>query len=261
MAMTPNSAHSPHVAGSGDANPAVLNLRRPAPTMTASASKQQEGDVVMAAAVEEPPPRLPPTALRLPNLATVGQGSPSQVAKVLSILHWVGIGLGALIALFLIFHGQGGPPEDLGKSETQPAAKTESPSDWQAPPLPSAGDSQAPKWTPPALAPEAGEAPRFEPAPAPAPPKDSHEPESASEAPAFESWPKQDAAEEPSTSPEMPALEQASNTAPTPPNPAGPVVRTAQREMPSYEPLNSSRTGSAEGEDVQPLGITVPVPQ
>jgi hypothetical protein len=260
---------TPHGAGpaTGDVGPAVINVRRPRATL---GEAPIPAELVLAKADET----LPPTALRLPNLAAI-PAPPSTLNKIFSILHWCFIGLGSLIALWLIFGGRGGPKPTGEDIPAAPArAQVDSTPAWNPPALDTAGDSDAPKWTPPpaSVAPTtpAEAPPSMEIAPPAAAPAGSAPVTSESDAPSYDAWPQGDAklpeapaadapqpeaaAPEATPEPELPAApawQEAS--APPAAATAGPVARTAARETPAASP--------APGGEAHPLDLTVPVPQ
>lgn len=264
---------TPHGAGSaaGSGGPAVINVRRP---RGMAGEAPIVADLVLTGADEN----LPPTVLRLPNLAAIPAPT-SRLNKVLSILHWCFIGLGSLIALWLIFGGRGGPKPTGDELPAAPArAQVDATPVWNPPPLESGGESVAPKWTPPgasaAPAAEAAAPPSMEISPPAAPPAASNSaPADAAaagaEAPTYESWPQGGAnspAAEPAVAPSetpkaettpepelprAPAWQDASN--PPVEATAGPVARTAARETPAADPTP--------GGEAHPLDLTVPVPQ
>jgi hypothetical protein len=277
MVVTPNSAQTPSnfagplVQNPAVQNPAVLNLRRPGAAFAepvAPSAAAPDANIVLATVVADDD-ALPTTVLRLPHLAATDAGS-SRKRSIASIAHWVAIVLGAIIALWLIFAGRAKPLEDA-PSSTAPARADAAPgADWKAPPLPSAGDSAAPSWNPPPL-PSAGDsaAPKWTP-PAAAPPatapdstsnaspahEHNHDHAPAGEMPAHETWPKGESTEPAASQPEFPtAPETTAQYAPIGSN-TGPAYRTAKRDTPPVEPYTP-----AADDDVQPLGITVPVPQ
>jgi len=260
---------TPHGAGpaTGDVGPAVINVRRPRAAVNETPIS---AELVLTKADEA----LPPTVLRLPNLAAI-PAPPSTLNKVLSILHWCFIGLGSLIALWLIFAGRGGPKPTGDEMPATPArAQVDSTPAWNPPALDTAGDSDAPKWTPPpaSSAPSvpAETPPSMDISPPAAAPAGSAPVATESDAPSYDTWPQggakpteAPAAEAPQTesvkpqatpAPEMPAA-PAWQEASAPPvaATAGPVARTAAREMPVASP--------APGGEAHPLDLTVPVPQ
>ncbi len=215
---------------------------------------------------------LPPTVLRLPNLAAI-PAEHGIMQTVLSIMHWAFIAIGALLALWLIFGGRGGPKPVNDELPAAPArAQVDSPPAWNPPPLPTAGDSEAPKWTPPAVgaapSPSAnvetgGSSAEMAPLPAASEPgfdgsARSGEPEASS----YESWPRggrevpEEQVPHPESAPESaapaaPAWQEAA--APPISATAGPIARTASRETPAADPVP--------GGEAHPLDLTVPVPQ
>ncbi len=260
---------TPHGAApaTGDVGPAVINVRRP---RAATSDAPIPSELVLNKADDA----LPPTALRLPNLAAI-PAPPSTLNKIFSILHWCFIGLGSLIALWLIFGGRGGPKPTGEDIPAAPArAQVDSTPAWNPPALDTAGDSDAPKWTPPpastATTAEAAAPPSMEIAPPAAAPAASAPVASESDAPSYDAWPQGDAklpaapaaeptqpeaaAPEASPEPELPAApawQEAS--APPAAATAGPVARTAARETPVADPVP--------GGEAHPLDLTVPVPQ
>ncbi len=259
---------TPHGAGpaTGDVGPAVINVRRP---RAVASDAPIPAELVLAKADEA----LPPTALRLPNLAAI-PAPPSTLNKIFSILHWCFIGLGSLIALWLIFGGRGGPKPTGNDLPAAPArAQVDATPAWNPPPLDTAGDSDAPKWTPPpasaATTAEAAAPPSMEIASPPAPTSSASD-GSELDAPSYDAWPQgnvkspeapaakpaqpEAAAREASPEPELPAApvwQEAS--APPAAATAGPVARTAARETPVASPVP--------GGEAHPLDLTVPVPQ
>jgi hypothetical protein len=278
MVVTPSSSQSHptlHVPSTEPLVPPVLNVRRPKALRTGGTTSHSE-DFILATAVDDSP--LPPTVLRLPNLAAGSAAADARNYSIASIAHWVAIVLGGLIALWLIFGGRRGemPDPDAAPLPARAEADSGTPA-WVPPPLESAGDSSAPAWTPPkaTTAPAAAAPPAIEtPAPAStsqmapemAPPFDgpaanSPAAEGASEESQQEAWPRPTTPEPvPASTPELaPAGTSAQNI---PPGAAtGPAVRTAQLE-PRVDPAGPSAVVDDPGaSEVQPLGITVPVPQ
>lgn len=273
MAAFPTTPHGP-APSTGAGGPVVINVRRP---------RVAPGEAPIAAElVIKPDELLPTTVLRLPNLAAI-PASRGTLNKVLSIAHWCFIGLGSLLALWLIFGGRGGPKPtgDELPAAAPVRAQADTTSAWNPPPLDTAGDSDAPKWTPPAasaapaaatptvpemnyappamdtapadmdMAPPAG-APAAASSPAPAETESpSHEswPQGGGSAPAEPAAPKADSLPEPQLPAQAwqdPGQSPAAAT-------AGPVARTAARETPAPD--------AAPGGEAHPLDLTVPVPQ
>lgn len=165
----------------------MVNVRRPQPVLAESVAPLAEHR-----ALDDAP--LPPTALRLPDLSKLKNsfaGFRLTWKTAGEAAQWTGIGLGALLALWLIFGGRRGEV---------PAADAPA---WTAPSR-SQAEPEAPTWTPPA--PEAPEAPRWQPSSAPA--------ESASPA---ASGPYE------SSAPQLPTPDATGSMA------GGPAARTAQR--------------------------------
>ncbi len=219
-----HAIHEPQPAGE---NPAVLNVRRPQP-IQADAATLPTHSRIDGNGLDDAP--LPPTALRLPDLAAVTKPFTQFRFKRRTgeALQWVGIGLGGLLALWLIFGGRGGPALDTSNA-----------------PAPDAAGPAAATWTPPA--PDAPEAPRWE-APQWQGPAEGAEPDVPVN-PANQIPNRGD-----SSSPAPPAAgEEACHM---PPN-GGPAARTAQRP-----PSTNAQPGpgTSPGE-THSLGITVPVPQ
>ena len=286
MVVTPSSSQSHptlHVPSTEPLAPPVLNVRRPKALRAGGATGHSE-DFVLATAVDDTP--LPPTVLRLPNLAD-GSATESTNYSIASMAHWVAIVLGGLIALWLIFGGRRGEMPDPDAAPLPARAEADSATHaWVPPPLESAGDSSAPAWTPPKAtsAPAADAAPPAIETPSPtstpemAPAFNGPESNAAGAAPtAGDEEPQQEAWPRPATSNPNP-----SNPTTTEPSPAstpelapagtsarnvppgaasGPAVRTAQFE-PHVDPAGASAVVDDPGaSEVQPLGITVPVPQ
>src|SRR5689334_18434304 len=100
MVVTPNPSHSQptlHVPSTEPRHPPVLNVRRPRTAQWNATTV--DSDIVLATVVDDA--ALPPTVLRLPNLGVATQTS-TRARSMASIAHWVAIGLGSLIALWLI---------------------------------------------------------------------------------------------------------------------------------------------------------------
>lgn len=177
---------------------------------------------------------LPQTVLRLPDLPTFVKLLPenqTKLAAVGSIAQWVAIGLGGLLALWLIFGGRSAPLPEANEAppwtppgETQ--ADTAAPA-WNA--AAKSANSPAPAWQSPMPAPAVTD-PNTDPN---VQPSESNEP----------------------APPEFPADEDPWNSAAH--AASGPAVRTAQRVGVAGETVPAdSRPAEA-----PPLGITVPVPQ
>jgi hypothetical protein len=244
MAAISNSTHKPtHVDAPDSQAPAVLNMRRPA-GLTSEIHPAVAPPRTEACDQDEAP--LPQTALRLPDLAAIVQRLPKNPFSSVSfgsIAQWMGIGLGALLALWLIFGGHGTSTTE-GTTSSGEASQAAS----------------LPAWNPPPLAPEAPEAPRWQPPVADAPSLD---------APAQPSAVKPSNDEQPG-SPEWPAWDDAARrTAPphaSPPVAQQPAAYVAQRPEANQAPPPSadryqSQPPDAVSGDLPPLGITVPVPQ
>jgi len=236
MNYTPSSTRPPRSVGPGTPDDAVLNTRRPKLVVAdntdeavhaASHPGQGMGDRLLAGDAQ-----LPPTLLKLPDLALLGRRlssirwssfrlSSTQWNKhtASEIAQWSGICLGGLLALWLIFGNRRG---EMARPGETPA--------WTAPEQAQA--APAAPWTPPA--PDAPEAPRWE---APSAPAASASPSAAKPAPAYESH---------SMLPGTGGL------------------LTAQREKHSDPPRpapSDPPAATSPGGEIQPLGITVPVPQ
>ncbi len=242
MATTPFSTHSPS-STRGPApeasSPAVVNVRRPqaaaradvAPTIAASDAGLLDDTA------------LPPVVMRLPDLAADPAPTRSRSWSILSIAHWVGIVLGAIVALRLIF---GGGPPALPSADDAPAwkAPTATQTDTDAPAwnAPQAAESAAPAWDAPAWKAPSAQSPTEQTAPV----QDSSE----------HQLPESRAPE--STSPELPAWDEAiGQEASHPGPPQDGTLRTARREAPEdHRAADDPRT-----QDAEPLGITVPVRQ
>ncbi len=220
-----------HTTPSGAQNPAVVNVRRPQPAPAEpaafSARPQVDGN-----GLDDAP--LPPTALRLPDLSRPLKAiSPLQFSwpTVGEALQWTGLGLGGLLALWLIFGGRAGP---MRKYDNAPAPNT---------PAHAHTETKAPNWTPPA--PDAPEAPRWE------APK-WQVPVETSTSPIAPETETPDGGQSPATQFSPPGEEARS----MPPS-GGPAVRTAQRPMGNLQP----GPGDSPPGEAHSLGITVPVPQ
>jgi hypothetical protein len=258
MVVTPNSSQSHptlHVPSTEPRNPPVLNVRRPLLQRSGAATKAGE-DFILATAVDDT--LLPPTVLRLPNLDNP-QGAAESTWSIASIAHWVGIVLGGLLAMALIFGGRRGamPDPDAAPELNSPARAAAAPAAaaWVPPPLDSAGDSSAPAWNAPkpATAPAAAAPTSIETPPAattPALTPDTNTPDE----PQQEAWPRPAGDNVPASTPELPAAGTSAQAAPH--VGGGPAVRTAQLEA-HVDPAGNDPAAS----EAQPLGITVPVPQ
>lgn len=260
---------TPHGAGpaTGDVGPAVINVRRP---RAATGEAPIAAELVLTKAEEA----LPPTMMRLPNLAAIPAPS-GRLNKIFSILHWCFIALGSLIALWLIFGGRGGPKPTGDDLPAAPARAQVSTPAWNPPALDTAGDSNAPKWTPPSASSTPATAAEAPPSMDVTPPIDA--PAAAApaiedtQAPSYDSWPQGSSAAPAETPAAEPDKTEATKpeTAPEPQTPAapawqeasvppaaataGPVARTAARETPVADPVP--------GGEAHPLDLTVPVPQ
>lgn len=259
---------TPHGAGpaTDDVGPAVINVRRP---------RAAVGDAPITAelALAKPEETLPPTVMRLPNLAAI-PAPPSKLNRVFSILHWCFIGMGSLIALWLIFAGRGGPKPTGDELPAAPArAQVDSTPAWDPPALDTAGDSNAPKWTPPpasaASAAQAESPPSMDIAPPAAAPTTSAPVAAEPDTSSYDTWPQgsskspempagdapqtEATAPEATPEPEMPAAPAWQEASAPPAATAGPIARTAARETPAASP--------APGGEAHPLDLTVPVPQ
>jgi hypothetical protein len=257
MVVTPSTSQSHptlHIPSTEPHHAPVLNVRRPKSFRTEAGTVEDE-DFILAAVVDDTP--LPPTVLRLPNLAT-SQYTARSTRSIASIAHWVAIVLGGLLAMALIFGGRrGAMPDPQAAPLDSPARAEASPSApaWVPPPLDSAGDSTAPAWKPPAAA----APPTSEASQVPAPPADpplQHTPEqNAPHEAQQEAWPRPSGDAAPASTPELPAAGTSAHAAP-PIGGAGPVARTAQLEA-HLDPAGNDPAAS----EAQSLGITVPVPQ
>jgi hypothetical protein len=262
MVVTPNPSHSQptlHVPGIEPHHPPMLNVRRPRSSRNAALPGEE---IVLATVVDDSP--LPPTILRLPNLG--GEAAATTRSKsIASIAHWVGIALGSLIALWLIFGGRRGamPDPDAAPSVNAPARADATPAApvWVPPPLESAGESSAPAWKPPAASAAPIAAPAVTPAetaPEATSPLDTpaatapYEPQAPNE-PQQEAWPRPGVG-----APELPGT--SAQAAPAS-SAEGPAVRTAQLE-PHVDSHGDDPIANDPGaSEVHPLEITVPVPQ
>lgn len=222
MAAMTSSLHEPaSAAGSDTQNPAVLNVRRPG-TLRAEAEPAVAAPHTGIPGSETTAPVH--TVLRLPDLAAAVKRMPRPQFNIVQIAQWVGIALGALLALWLIFGGRG------------PSSATE---------------SDAPPWAPPAAAPRAtppttgaGTAPQWQlPTPAPETEPAAHDQQTVPSG-----------SSQPSAAPDW--------NDPNWNNTAGggaqrPPVRTAQRPAPT----TNTGAPAPQSPQAERLNVTVPVPQ
>ncbi|MEX0676264.1 MAG: hypothetical protein WD063_04275 [Pirellulales bacterium] len=235
MAAT-TSSHEPIGTQSPDTqNPAVVNVRRPHTLRAeiAPAGGQPHADLL---AINDAP--RPQTALRLPDLAAIVRNLPSKQFKVGSVAQWAGIGLGGLVALWLIFGGGRPPARDVNDAPAwKPPARWESAQPaWNGP-----GDASVSQ--PPAGQPSRARSPSAPTFPDPNP---SGQPTNQNEsaAPELPDW-------------NDPNWNDSANRAAPPAAAPRPETRTARRpDEHANQPPDGSQPGKA-----QPLGITVPVPQ
>jgi len=115
---------SDYAAGS-DFAPPVLNLRRPSVTPGSSVTPcpSVKASEVTPPAIPRPSElaasgeaAVPISVMRLPDLAELPKPLPKLTLSVWSILQWIGIGLGALLALWLIFGGHRAPVRPVEKA-------------------------------------------------------------------------------------------------------------------------------------------------
>jgi hypothetical protein len=154
-------------------NPAVVNVRRPSIARgdRGGLRAAQRVDLQRAADLEQPQ-----TVLRLPDLAAAVKSWRPQVSLG-TIVQWTAIGLGAMVALWLIF---GSRPPSAGEAESQsapawapparhveaPQARpTATPQNTSRPAAPGLPDWNDPNWSAragaaPAVGPRSGQPPR-----------------------------------------------------------------------------------------------------
>lgn len=233
-ALTSSSHERTGTRGPDTQNPDVVNVRRPpaARSDTAPAQANPQADFRR---IDD----APQTALRLPDLAAIVQRVPKKRITLGSIAQWVAIGLGGLLALWLIFGG--GRPLAREVNEAPPWVPAKSSSAEAAPAAPNGPDaagSQAPTWPP-----SDSQAPS---APVHADPNPSDPPPSQNEpnAPELPDWNDAD-------------WNKSAHRAAPPGNAPQQAVRTAQR---ADEPGNAA-PGGPQPSEAQPLDITIPVAQ
>lgn len=183
--------------------------------------------------LDDAPP--PPTALRLPDLGAIVKRMRTRQVSLGAVAQWAGIGLGSLLALWLIFGGGRRVPVELNEA---PA--------W-SPPGSSQVQTAPPAWKAPA---EAASAAAFA-----QPPADA---ESQSSPPAAAATPdNQPPYQNDPLPPQLPEWDESARRAMPPAGAEISAPRTAQRENAPVETVPDSRQPG----EAPPLGITVPVPQ
>jgi hypothetical protein len=231
------STHRPGRPTVGDAqNPAVVNVRRP---HLAPAEVLPDRPSAVPSGLDDAPP--PQTVLRLPDLAAVVKSLPAMRGKLklAAIAQWAAIGLGGLLALWLIFGGHASTPaiEEEAPAWSAPASATaDSPPGWNGP-----GSSRADA-TPPA---------RAESVPMPA-----HEGNHG--APAeheFDPYHQMQPGGEPGSAAGPDWDESAAGSGASPAT--RPPVLTAQRS----DAAGNSSADRFQPSEAEPLNVTVPVPQ
>jgi hypothetical protein len=227
MATFTSSTHRPLRPAVADGqSPAVVNVRRPqlAPA-DAAPERIRAADGLR---LDDAPP--PPTVLRLPEVAADVASLRPIVGKfkMAAIAQWAGIGLGALLALWLIFGGRT-PARQMDEApawSAPAAAPADSPPAWNGP---GSGRSAAP--APQESPPPGATAPEFDPFDQLQPGGDAN----AAAAPA-------DAT-------------SARGSAAHPTGQADGSLRTAQR------PPDAGNADGYRPSEAQPLNVTVPVRQ
>lgn len=207
-------------------SPSVINVRRPnivrAETPGVGVRPRPE-----LRELDDAP--LPQTVLRLPDLAAAMKRFSERKLSAGSVAQWVGIGLGGLLALWLIFGGRRAPaPQAV----------------------------EAPAWTPPASA-QVETAPRAWNVPAASPTSTAHPSVQADVAPVSpEANPDgQQPSDNDPIPPEFPEWDDSANReAPAGTPSQDPGLRTARRADVAGETPSGPQSS-----EVQPLGITVPV--
>jgi hypothetical protein len=230
MPILTTPSHEP-AARAGLETPAVVNVRRPAGPRADASHSIAPAQIDLRTLGDAPPP---PTLLRLPDLDIIIKSLRKRSLSMGAAAQWIGIGLGGLLALWLIFGGIRHAPLEV---------------------------DEAPPWNPPASA-QLQSAPAWQPsteaAPAPAYSQQAIDADSQSLAPAAPGIPNNESPypNDPQP-PQLPEWDESAGRAAVPPGAEGPVARTAQRVD---VPLESATDNRQPGE-APPLGITVPVPQ
>lgn len=218
MAIHTTPSHEPVVrTGLEGQAPAVVNVRRPA-GMRAEMPHDVTRPQVELQSLDDAPP---PTALRLPDLGAIVKQMRKRHVSLGAAAQWAGIGLGALLALWLIF-GNG-----------RPAAVEV---------------NEAPPWSPPGGSPVQTARPAWQ------APVDAEPPSSPAAAGSPDN---QSPYHNDPVPPQLPDWDESASRAIPPPGAESPAARTAQRESVPAEPILDSRQPG----EAPPLGITVPVPQ
>ena len=233
-AYTTSTREPARTSGSDTQDPAVLNVRRPN-TVRAEIDRLRANPQVDPRGLDDA--AQPRTVLRLPDLAAAVKRMRRPELNLAAIAHWVALGLGGLLALWLIFGGRRAPVSTVD----------------EAPPWAPPGGSQVEMAPPPAgaaAAPPATEwqSPSWEAssAPAPAAPGPSGQPSGQNEPsmPQTPDW-------------NDPNWNDSVNRAAPPAAAPRQNVRTARRN----ETGNGLPSAAPRSPQAQPLGVTVPVPQ
>jgi hypothetical protein len=236
MTILTTPSHEPVVrTGLETQAPAVINVRRPAGMRAEMPHGITQPQVELWPLDDAPPP---PTALRLPDLGAIVKHLRKRHVSLGAAAQWAGIGLGGLLAMWLIF-GNGRPV----------AVEVNEAPAWR-PPGGSQVQTAPPAWQTPA---DAAPSPAFS-----QPPVDAESPSSPSSSPAAAGLPdNQSPYQNDPVPPQLPDWDESARSALPPAGADSPAARTAQRESVPAEPVPASHQPG----EAPPLGITVPVPQ
>lgn len=264
----------------------MINFHRPKP-LAANAK---------AAAPEKRPAitedsSLPQIMMRLPNLNELAAPQ-STWALIGSISHWIGLFIGAMLALWLIFGDRKQPLPNVQdvpqfRQPVRADASGSTPA-WVPPPLESAGNSEAPAWTPPESEAVDASKPKSEAASAPTATQ-ATAPTSDEQSPGAPGASSDNASQQASPALTASSPGQPNNTSPADPETAEPpsyeswpktepAPAYSPEQTPAYspeqtpaasslgEPLQTARREvytqpESHSDDIQTLGITVAVPQ
>ena len=235
-ALTSSSHERTGTRGPDTQTPDVVNVRRPLAARSNMAPAEANPQRDLRRIDDAPQPQ---TALRLPDLAAIAQRVPSQQINLGSIAVWVAIGLGGLLALWLIFGGGRPPAREVNEAPPWAPAKSSSAEAAAAASNgPDAAGSQAPAW-PPSDSPAPFAPVHADPNPSDPPPS-QYEP-TATELPDWND----------------PDWNNSARRAAPPGNAPQQAVRTAHRA----DEHRSRAPGGPQPGEAQPLDIMVPVVQ
>jgi hypothetical protein len=148
MAPLTTSSHKPIRAAGLESGPAVINVRRPAAARTETPHFQPRPEAEFPLLDDAPPPQ---TALRLPDLAALVKRLPKRHLEGGAIAQWVGIALGGVLALWLIFGGGSAPQSEVNDAPTWSPPSSASSAPAYADPNPSTKQPNANDPVPPEL--------------------------------------------------------------------------------------------------------------